>query len=165
MAMSRQPVSPNAGGSHGAIPLYRRAVGIGGAGGAAIPHADAVLFFAADAKKFAGGRPAVQDTTIAEYFYLPDPCPALRLQSNEPILRVSRDSGVVVTAFKKAERRGGFILRLLNLQEKPAEAAVEADGLQSVTSLSEREDTPLLQTRLSLRKKELLTLRIRRGSR
>lgn len=124
-----------------------------------------VLFFAADPKKFAGGRPAVQDTTIAEYFYLPDPCPTLRLQSDEPILRVSRDSGVVVTAFKKAERRGGFILRLLNLQEKPAEAEVEAGDLQSVTSLSEREDVPLLQNRLSLKKKELLTLRIRRGSR
>ena len=120
----------------------------------------ASLFFAADSHKLAGGRPAVQDTTIAEYYYLPDPFPALRLQSDKPIIELDMDPGVIMTAFKLANCRGGCVLRLLNLNESDAAASVNADGMISRTTLSEETDTPTSDKRFTLGKKKLVTLRI-----
>lgn len=118
------------------------------------------FFFSADPKKFTGGRPAVQDTTITELFYMPDPFPALRLTSDRLLLRLHLDPGVVVTALKRADRRGGLILRLLDLDTAARSAALDTDALLWRTTLSEKEDEPLDDGALTLRPKQLLTVRL-----
>jgi len=121
-------------------------------------------FFSADSKKFIGGRPAVQDTSIAEFFYLPDPFPGMKLCSDQSFVTLDRTPGVTVTAFKAADRRGGYILRMLNLNQEEATVTVHTDRKVSRTPLSEESDQLIDIANIPMRKKELLTLRLERRS-
>lgn len=74
-----------------------------------------------DTRKFLGGRPAVQDTAIAELFYQDIPYADVSLE------RMGRDfalhgKGLLVTAFKKAYNREGYILRFFNQKEEAVDA-------------------------------------------
>ena len=82
-------------------------------------------FAPVDTRKFTGGRPAVQDTTIGELFFRPDPYAGLRLPDNGSLLRVE-GRGVQMTACKADETGSGWILRLVNLDSEPTAARVSA---------------------------------------
>ena len=119
-------------------------------------------FFApCDAKKFAGGRPAVQDTRLKEFFYLPDPYPKAVVPNCRPVFEV-KGEGVCVSALKEAENGSGLILRLWNYTDRPAEAEVAAKGLIRCCNLAEqiRGELGTDTVQLTLKPKEILTLHI-----
>ena len=93
-------------------------------------------FTACDTRKFAGGRPCVQDTEIHEYFYLPDDYPEVSMENNRSLLDVTGD-GIVVTALKKSEDESGMILRFVNLSSAPTEATVTHPGKIFRTKMDE----------------------------
>ena len=119
-------------------------------------------FSACDSKKFAGGRPCVQDTEITEFFYLPDEYPRVAMADNRPAFGVE-GTGVVVTALKKSEDESGLILRLCNYCETPSDVTVTAKGQIYKTMLNEipRAFIGRDQITLTMGAKEILTLYIR----
>lgn len=92
--------------------------------------------FACDPKKFTGGRFAVQDSLVAELFFLPDPFPGLQVPENTSCLKLAGD-GLLVTALKKAEDTQGHILRFVNLRSNATEAQVCASGRLQPCTLAE----------------------------
>ncbi len=91
---------------------------------------------ACDSKKFSGGRPCVQDTTIAEYFYLPDLYSDAATVDNLPALSVE-GKYISVTALKQSEDERGIILRFYNYSSEPCVARVNASGRIYKTRLNE----------------------------
>ncbi len=116
-------------------------------------------FSACDTRKFAGGRPCVQDTELQEFFYLPDGYPGVSIPDGESALTV-KGEGVTVSAFKKSEDGSGLILRLVNLSDRDTEADVASAGKIFKTRLDEipRAFLGRDRVRIPMRKKEILTL-------
>ena len=116
-------------------------------------------FSACDVRKFAGGRPCVQDTELQEYFYLPDEYPDVSIPDGASALKVE-GAGVAVSAFKKSEDGSGLILRLVNTSGCSTEASVTAKGQIFKTRLDEIPHDFLGRdcVRIQMRKKEILTL-------
>ena len=115
--------------------------------------------YAADSRKFAGGRPCVQDTSIHEYFYLPDTHPAVAIPDNTPALTVSGE-GILVSAFKKSEDGSGLILRVVNLSATPSTLSLTWSGKIFKTMLDEEKHVFLGRDKLTreMGAKEILTL-------
>ena len=115
--------------------------------------------FACDSRKFSGGRPCVQDTTLHEFFYLPDTHPTVAMESNVSAIDVSGD-GIAVSAFKLSEDESGLILRLFNYTENPTQATVTSPGRIFRTKLDEisRKFLGNDTVTVNLRGKEILTL-------
>ncbi|MBR4867219.1 MAG: hypothetical protein IKU11_11040, partial [Clostridia bacterium] len=115
--------------------------------------------YAADSRKFAGGRPCVQDTSIHEYFYLPDTHPAVAMPDNTPALSVSGE-GILVSAFKKSEDGSGLILRVVNLSAKSSTLSLAWSGKIFKTMLDEEKHVFLGRDKLTreMGTKEILTL-------
>lgn len=116
-------------------------------------------FSACDTRKFAGGRPCVQDTDIHEYFYLPDAYPTVSIADNASPLGVEGE-GVVVTALKKSEDESGIILRLVNLSPSSTEVKITHHGRIFRTNMDEVSRSILGRGSVSLpmRSNEILTL-------
>ncbi|MCQ2446252.1 MAG: glycosyl hydrolase-related protein, partial [Clostridia bacterium] len=116
-------------------------------------------FSACDTRKFAGGRPCVQDSDIHEYFYLPDEYPEVSIADNASLLKVEGD-GIVVSALKKSEDESGLILRLVNLSSANAEAKVTYYGRIFRTRMDEVSRSILGRGSVSvpMRSNEILTL-------
>ena len=114
---------------------------------------------ACDSRKFAGGRPCVQDTSLAEFFYLPDTHPQVAMESNRSAITV-KGQGTAVTAFKLSEDESGLILRLFNYTEAPAQVVVESPGRIFRTRLDEvpRKFLGNDSITVTLGAKEILTL-------
>ena len=114
-----------------------------------------------DSRKFAGGRPCVQDTTLAEFFYLPDTHPEVAMESNTSAMTVKGD-GIAVSAFKLSEDESGLILRLFNYTENPTQATVESVGRIFRTNLDEvaRKFLGNDNVTVALQGKEILTLHL-----
>ncbi len=91
---------------------------------------------ACDSRKFSGGRPAVQDSDLAELFYLPDQNPDLRVPDSQPMVQVE-GAGLCVTALKGAEDGEGLILRVVNLSDKAVEGKIACKGELTPCALSE----------------------------
>ncbi len=121
-----------------------------------------------DTRKFLGGRPAVQDTAIAELFYQDIPYADVSLE------RMGRDltlhgQGLLVTAFKKAHDREGYILRFFNQKEEAVDARLSIGKLRIgkvwKTNLKEtgREELSIddHQVNLNVGAKEIVTLLLR----
>jgi len=89
-----------------------------------------------DPRKFAGGRPCVQDTDIAEYFYLPDEYPQIAIKDNCSALSVKGDN-ISVSAFKISEDESGLILRLYNYSDKKSAVTVKTKARIFETELNE----------------------------
>lgn len=89
-----------------------------------------------DTHKFTGGRPCVQDSSLAEFFYLPDTHPQVAIPSNTPALQISGD-GITVTAFKRSEDGSGMILRFVNLSDKTQKAEISVKGKIYRTTMEE----------------------------
>lgn len=116
---------------------------------------------ACDSRKFAGGRPCVQDTTLAEFFYLPDSYPEVAMESNTSAITVHGE-GIVVSAFKLSEDESGLTVRLFNYTENPTQATVNACGRIFRTNLDEvsRKFLGNDSVTVNLRGKEILTLHL-----
>lgn len=118
-----------------------------------------------DTHKFMGGRAAVQDTEIAEFFYQDLEYADVQLPQRECGFQLMGD-GLQVTAFKKSFDRTGYILRFFNGTEEAVEAELHFDGLKAQkvwkTNLREsvREELILQNQTVSIpvKGKEIVTL-------
>lgn len=102
--------------------------------------------FACDPKKFAGGRFAVQDSQVAELFFLPDEYPRLHVPENTSCLRLD-GHGMLVTALKKAESGRGHVLRFVNLSPEAEPVTVSAEGQLQPCTLAEKRAGEAVQER------------------
>lgn len=118
-----------------------------------------------DLKKFMGGRPAVQDTSIAEVFYQPIPHAEVQL-ARESSKFYLEGEGLHVSAFRKAFDRSGYILRFYNATEEVAEGILHMGNFQISniwkTNLAEtaRNELKIIDNKISLsvKAKEIVTL-------
>ena len=115
-----------------------------------------------DTHKFAGGRPAVQDTEIQEFFYRPEPWEDVILPNNQSAVLVE-GRGLLVTALKLAEDGKSFILRIVNLTDNPHEGAVTVRGTLYCSDMSEQSGNCIGCGKQILRwgKKEIRTFMIK----
>ncbi len=90
-----------------------------------------------DRKKFAGGRTAVQDTSLEEFFYLPDKYAAVKIPENHSFVTWDQTS-VVMTALKKAENGAGIVIRLVNLSTEEVSAEIKVKGTIYETQMDEK---------------------------
>lgn len=72
---------------------------------------------AVDTRKFLGGRPALQEAAIAEFFYQPDPYPQVRLPRENSVL--SLPEGAEMTTLKKSEDGSAYVLRFFRTGKDP----------------------------------------------
>lgn len=94
------------------------------------------FFTSCDSRKFAGGRTAVQDTKLEEFFYLPDPYAGTAVRDNVSFVSATGE-GILLTAMKKAESGEGLILRYVNLSDEAVESELAVKGLIFRTSMEE----------------------------
>jgi alpha-mannosidase len=116
------------------------------------------IFSSCDTRKFAGGRSAVQGSTLEEFYYLPDIHPEVKIKDNKSIVKIE-GNGILVTALKKAEDRSGFVLRIVNMNDTPAKARISYYGTISKSDLSEKSSEYLgvNDITIDLRTKEIAT--------
>ena len=118
-----------------------------------------------DTHKFMGGRPAVQDTAIAEFFYQDLEYADVKLE-REGCQFSLEGQGLQVTAFKKAHDRTGHILRFFNAKDEAVDAVLHLGKLPIAkvwkTNLKEtaREEMMIKDHTVSfqVRAKEIVTL-------
>ena len=96
------------------------------------------VFASCDQKKYTGGRFAIQGSSLAEFYYLPDLYPELVIEDNMPIVGV-KGEGIVVSALKKAEKGDTFILRLINMSNKKQELTIQYKGKIKKSNLAEED--------------------------
>lgn len=92
-------------------------------------------FSSMDRKKFAGGRPAVQDSKLSQLYFLPDPYEGLVL-SGESAFRYG-NKNIAVTAAKLAENGEDIVVRLVNLSGESQRTKFSAAGEIFETDLAE----------------------------
>lgn len=76
-----------------------------------------------DYKKYLGGRAAVQDTRLEEYFYKKDKYKNAVISNEKSLITVGK--GLSVSALKKAEDDNGIILRVVNYSKKEVPFVIE----------------------------------------
>ncbi len=115
-----------------------------------------------DRKKFAGGRTAVQDTSLEEFFYLPDKYADVKVPSNRSFVTVDQNT-ILLTAIKKAENGAGMIVRLLNLSSDEVTAQIKVKGTIYETQMDEISARHLGENAISytFAPKQILTLRVK----
>ncbi len=114
-----------------------------------------------DSKKYSGGRPAVQDSDIAEIFYLKDKYENVVSESDCPIY--SLDNGVIeITAVKRAEDGNGTVVRLFNPSVCRQSCTFSMKGSVFASKMNEKRGRKLGEdsVKLTLRAKQIYTLRI-----
>ena len=118
-----------------------------------------------DLKKFMGGCPAVQDTSIAEFFYQSIPCEDVKLPREDGKFLLEGE-GLEVTALRKSFDRSGYILRFYNATESKTEATlcIPKDRISNIwkTNLGETDREALTITgekvKVPVKAKEIVTL-------
>lgn len=117
-------------------------------------------FWAADSRKFSGGRACVQDSELQEFFYR-EPAPdAVNLPLSSSGVELHGD--VVFSSLKRAERGRGWILRFFNPSD--TETTVEIRFARPVTfikraNLREEAEGPSLGPVIPASAKKIVTLR------
>ena len=116
------------------------------------------LFAPVDTRKFAGGRPAVQDTEIQEFFYRADPWEKATLPKEQSTLDVT-GKGLLVTALKLAEDGKSFVLRVANMTDSVQNGSVtQSEKLYSSTMAEQKKEYLGTGTQiLQWKKKEIRT--------
>ena len=118
-----------------------------------------------DSKKFLGGRPAVQDTSIAEIFYQEIPYQEVQLK-NKGFGVFLEGEGLQVTAYKKSFDRMGYVFRFYNSKDENIDAQIHLGEVliehvwKSNLNETEREKLHIENNIVSLpvRAKEIVTL-------
>jgi len=118
-------------------------------------------FTSCDPKKLTGGRPAVQDTSLSEVFFRPDPYADVVLKSNYPTVRVEGKS-VQISALKQSEDGTDLVLRFYNYGSQEETVKVRAKGgiYQSNMAEDKKEFIGTDHVKLSVNPKQIITLRI-----
>ena len=121
-------------------------------------------FASCDAKKFSGGRTAVQDTRLEELFYLPDPYMAKKIPGGTQALSIGNDC-VIVSAYKVSEDRKARIVRLFNPTESDQACTVKIKGKVQKSQMDERAGDLIAkneggEAEIVMKPKEIVTLRI-----
>lgn len=101
-----------------------------------------------DKTKLSGGRSAVQDTSLAEVFYLPDPHEGVRIESGKSALKVEGD-GITVTAFKLLEDASGLLVRVCNFSSKARDAKLSIQGVIYNSRMDETQGEQLGENELA----------------
>lgn len=116
------------------------------------------VFSSCDTRKFAGGRSAVQGSTLEEFYYLPDIHPEVKIKDNKSIVKIE-GNGILVTALKKTENRNGFVLRIVNMNENPTKVRISYGGTMSKSDISEKKSEYIGENDITvdLRTKEIAT--------
>ncbi len=96
--------------------------------------------YPADTRRFAGGRPAVQDSDIQEIFFREDPYASLVFAGQERYCEVLGD-GIAVTACKLAQDGNAVVLRLYNTANTPGRAVVRFPGREKTVWICSMEET------------------------
>ncbi|MBQ8732230.1 MAG: hypothetical protein IJY82_05315 [Oscillospiraceae bacterium] len=119
-------------------------------------------FVPEDRKKFSGGRPAVQDTAIAEFFYYPEKYTEVALPEAASILNLEGES-VSVTALKQAEDGQGLVVRLYSYGTETANVTVTAPGTLYRSNMAEQTGELLGEgtATFPIRPAQIITLRIK----
>ena len=98
-----------------------------------------------DTRKFLGGRPALQEAAIAEFFYQDDPYPMVRLPRRGSCLSLPGD--VQMTALKKSEDRQAYVLRFFSTRTENRLVPLQLDRARfsraEKSDLQERAGQPL----------------------
>ncbi len=112
-----------------------------------------------DTRKFSGGRPCVQDTSLAELFYLPDLYKDVVIPDNSSAIEVE-GKGIVFSAFKQSEDESAMLLRVFNSTEEEQKVTVSAKGRIFRTRMDEvsRSFIGMDKVTLKLSAKQILTL-------
>ena len=103
------------------------------------------LFQSTDRKKFRGGRPGVQDSSIREIFPDPDRYPDLRLAETSGFYEILGNS-TVLSCLKLSEMDDMIILRVWNSGDEPERFSVKCPGVPAGAfrlDLNERVRSPL----------------------
>lgn len=96
-----------------------------------------IAFAPCDKTRFTGGRPAVQETELAELFYLPDPYERVCFPDGRPLLNV-QGSELLVSAFKKAESGQGYIVRVFHYGGAEQTISLQIQGDIYLSDMAER---------------------------
>ena len=112
-------------------------------------------------EKADGGTPAVQDTSLSEVFFRPDPYADVVLKSNYPTVRVEGKS-VQISALKQSEDGTDLVLRFYNYGSQEETVKVRAKGgiYQSNMAEDKKEFIGTDHVKLSVNPKQIITLRI-----
>lgn len=115
-----------------------------------------------DKTKLSGGRTAVQDTSLSEIFWLPDPHEEVKIESGHSALSVEGD-GVAVTAFKMLEDESGLLVRVCNFSSKAREGRITIEGDIYNSRMDETQGEKLGENELTvcLKPKEIRSFIIR----
>jgi alpha-mannosidase len=114
-----------------------------------------------NAKKFAGGNFAVQDSDVAELFYREDYYTNCNLYSNQSVISV-KGEGIIFSALKKAQNGKSYIMRLYNLSSEEKKATIELDkGYQLFyCNLAEEKSQEILDGEILFNKKQIKSIMI-----
>ena len=94
-------------------------------------------FTSCDPRKFKVGRATVQDTSLENYYYLPDLYPKIKIKDNTSLFSIC-GKRIMVTALKKAENEDGIVARFVNLDEQDQAACVQVNGVIFNINMSEK---------------------------
>ena len=122
------------------------------------------VFASQDRRKFAGGRTAVQETSLEEFFYSQDPYENICIAEDCSAVEID-GRNILVSAFKKSENGHGLIVRLWYYGTTPDQVVVQGKGAWYQTDLAEENDAllGLDRARLNARPNEIITLRLKKS--
>jgi alpha-mannosidase len=109
-----------------------------------------------DRRKFAGGRPCVQDTALQEFFYLPDEYAGLKIPDNIPVIEFNGEN-TVITALKRAEENIDIVLRFCNMSEELQMAELKTGKPVYSSDMTETRGNKTSET-LPVSPKQILTV-------
>jgi alpha-mannosidase len=121
-------------------------------------------FTSCDSRKFSGGRTTVQDSKIAELFYISDAYPKALIKDNEQAVNI-KGEGIVMTAFKKSEDGQGLVLRVFNYSNKDTDVDICIGGSIYRTNMDEKSKEFLGKDKVVLKTKtkEIVTVFIKQN--
>lgn len=117
-------------------------------------------FNSCDYKKFAGGRFAVQDAKLAEFYYVPDPYKNTRIPDGQSFVTIE-GKGLTITAVKKSEDGEYAVVRMLNYTQAPVEATVGISGRLYLSTMSEEKEEYIGENSITLtfQPKQMITIK------
>ena len=119
-----------------------------------------------DQRKFNGGRPAVQGSSVSDIFYRKDTLPNMRLSGIGEGVKIE-GKGIILSALKAAEDGNGWVVRLYNITDEDQACRVsfcKEISEASLVSLEEKEHSPLRHQgktleKITFRPKAIKTIR------
>lgn len=117
------------------------------------------MFIPADRKRFAGGRTAVQDSRLSEFFYLPDYYPKAIFKEKQSLAEV-KGKTFAVSALKLAEDQKGIVLRFYNygIEKQVAEINVQGEIFRTNMAETTRDYLGKDKVSIEVKPKEIVTL-------